>query len=300
MESDGEDTFNLAPRSQEGNLSHDEISSHVSSRRHKPSCALGGPPPSLDSGLSIQGEDDNPSAAGYREPLRHRIYTIQSELSEVLMSSPPRKVLVPSDFMSCSRLVKDKPKGYKSFPKSGHTKSGLDFMNKSISDFHSSKDTGNKYNGFGPATFPSSKIRSMDFAIHDSSLGKGYLSCDKIYSALLGTKPVEGLVLNQSTWAKSESNLRLMSGVLGTAEHAMAAAGSLLKDKGDAFDELKSLLSQVNQKPGVSQPLLMSTLSNFILSKRQDMLGKSPIAEPPKETFDFAFDEGQIIWSSIG
>jgi hypothetical protein len=288
MESDGEDTFNLAPRSQEGNLSHDEISSHVSSRRHKPSCALGGPPPSLDSGLSIQGEDDNPSAAGYREPLRHRIYTIQSELSEVLMSSPPRKVLVPSDFMSCSRLVKDKPKGYKSFPKSGHTKSGLDFMNKSISDFHSSKDTGNKYNGFGPATFPSSKIRSMDFAIHDSSLGKGYLSCDKIYSALLGTKPVEGLVLNQSTWAKSESNLRLMSGVLGTAEHAMAASGSLLNDKADAFDELKSLLSQVDQKSGVSQLLLMSTLSSFILSKRQDMLGKSLIAEPLKETLLFS------------
>jgi hypothetical protein len=40
-------------------------------------------------------------------------------------------------------------------------------------------------------------IRSMDFAIHDSSLGKGYPSCDKTYSALLGTKPVEGLVLNQ-------------------------------------------------------------------------------------------------------
>jgi hypothetical protein len=36
-----------------------------------------------------------------------------------------------------------------------------------------------------------------------------YPSCDKTYSALLGTKPVEGLVLNQSTWAKSESNLRL-------------------------------------------------------------------------------------------
>ena len=76
----------------------------------------------------------------------------------------------------------------------------------------------------------------MDFAIHDSSLGKGYLSCDKTYSALLGTNPVEGLVLHQSTWAKSESSLRLLSGVLGTAEHFMAAAGSLLKDKGDAFD----------------------------------------------------------------
>ena len=48
----------------------------------------------------------------------------------------------------------------------------------------------------------------------------------------------EGLVLNQSTWAKSESNLRLVSGVLGTAEHFMAAAGSLLKDKGDEFMSL--------------------------------------------------------------
>jgi hypothetical protein len=56
----------------------------------------------------------------------------------------------------------------------------------------------------------------------------------------------------------------------------------------------------VDQKPGVSQLLLMSTLSNFILSKRQDMLGKSPIAEPLKETLVFSFDEGKIIWSSIG
>jgi hypothetical protein len=40
--------------------------------------------------------------------------------------------------------------------------------------------------------------------IHDSSLGKGYPSCDKTYTVLLGTKPVERLVLNQSTWAKSE------------------------------------------------------------------------------------------------
>ena len=63
----------------------------------------------------------------------------------VLMSSPPRKVLATSDCMSCAGLVKDKPKGYKSFPESEHTKSALDFMNESISDFHSSKGTGNKY-----------------------------------------------------------------------------------------------------------------------------------------------------------
>ena len=34
---------------------------------------------------------------GYREALRHRVYTIRRELSDVPMSSPPRKVLAPSD-----------------------------------------------------------------------------------------------------------------------------------------------------------------------------------------------------------
>jgi hypothetical protein len=71
-----------------------------------------------------------------------------------------------------------------------------------------------------------------------------------------------------------------MFSVLGTVEHFMAAADSLLKDKGDEFDELKSLLLQVDQSLGVSQLLLMGTLSNFTLSKRQDMLDKSPIPEP--------------------
>jgi hypothetical protein len=132
MDSDGEDTFLFLA----------------------PSYALGGPPPSLDGRSSIQGEDENPSAVGYREALRHRVYTIRRELPEVPMSSPLRKVLAPSDFMSCSGLVMDTPKGYNSFPESGHTKSALDFMNESISDFHSSKGTGNKYNGFWFGHFP--------------------------------------------------------------------------------------------------------------------------------------------------
>lgn len=205
------------------------------------------------------------------------------------MSSPPRRVLAPSDFMSCSGLVKDKPKGYKSFPESGHTKSALTFVNETISEFHSSKGTGSKYNGFGPTTFSdTNKIRDKDFVIHDSTLGKGYPSCDRVYSALLGTKPVEGLVLNQSTWSKSESNLRLMSGVLGTAEHFLAAAGSLLKDKGEDFDELKSFLLQVDHSLGVSQLLLMGTLANFSLSKRQEMLNKTSLSEPLKETLLFS------------
>jgi hypothetical protein len=69
--------------------------------------------PSLDGGSSIQGEDEHPSTVGYREALKHRVYTIRRELSEVptCMSSPPRKVIAPSDFKSCSGLVKNKPKG---------------------------------------------------------------------------------------------------------------------------------------------------------------------------------------------
>ena len=60
---------------------------------------------------------------------------------------------------------------------------------------------------------------------------------------------------------------------------------SLLKDKGDEFDELKSLLLQVDQNLGVSQLLLMGTLSNFTLSKRLDT---SPIPDPLKEILLFS------------
>ena len=154
--------------------------------------------------------------------LRHGVYTIWRELSEVPMSSPPHKVLAPSDFMSCSGLVKDKSKGYKSCPESGHTNN-------------------------------------------------------------------------------SESNLRLMSGVLGTAEHFMAAAGSLRKDKGDEFDELTSVLLLVDQSLVVSQLLLMGTLSNFTLSKRQEiMLDKSPIPEPLKETVVFLSSEDELFGLPLG
>jgi hypothetical protein len=184
--------------------------------------------------------------------------------------------------------VKDKPKGYKSFQKSGHTKSAFDFMNESISDYHSSKGTGNKYNGFGPANFPLQRLYLWISLFKIFLLGKGIRPMIRHTLPYWGHKPVEGLVLDQSTWANSESSLRLMSGVLGTAEHCMAVAGSLLKDKGDEFDELKSLHLQVDQTPGVSQLLLMSTLSNFTLSKRQEMLDKSPIAEPLMETFLFS------------
>ena len=92
-----------------------------------------------------------------------------------------------------------------------------------------------------------------------------------------------------------------MSSVLGTVEHFMAAADSLLNDKGDEFDELKSLLLQVDQSLGVSQLLLMGTLSNFTLSKRQEiMLDKSPIPEPLKETVVFLSNEDKLFGLPLG
>jgi hypothetical protein len=58
-----------------------------------------------------------------------------------------------------------------------------------------------------------------------------------------------------------------MSNVLGTAEYIMAAAGSLLKDKEDELDELKSLLLQVDQSLDVSQLLLTIVLIPCTLAR---------------------------------
>jgi hypothetical protein len=66
----------------------------------------------------------------------------------------------------------------------------------------------------------------------------------------------------------------------------MAAAGSLLKDKGDEFDELKSLLLQVDQSLGVSQLLLMGTLSNFTISLRYPEGSPKPFFIGPVSEWD--------------
>jgi hypothetical protein len=75
------------------------------------------------------------------------------------------------------------------------------------------------------------RIRLQDFEIHDSSIGKTAPVCDKSFSQLLGAKPVDGLRLSQSLWAKSENLLRSASHVLGTAEFFLLAVGALLQGK---------------------------------------------------------------------
>jgi hypothetical protein len=45
---------------------------------------------------------------------------------------------------------------------------------------------------YGASSFPGN-IKSKDFEIHDSSIGKTAPVCDKSFSQLLGAKPVDGL-----------------------------------------------------------------------------------------------------------
>ena len=64
-------------------------------------------------------------------------------------------------------------------------------------------------------------------------------------------KPVDGLRLSQSLWAKSEKLLRSASHVLGTAEFFLSAVCALLQGKeGDDLAEVKTLLLQVDQALG--------------------------------------------------
>jgi hypothetical protein len=114
-----------------------------------------------------------------------------------------------------------------------------------------------------------------------TSIGKTAPVCDNSFSQLLGAKPVDGLRLSQSLWAKSENLLRSASHVQGTAEEfLLSAVGALLQGKeGGGLAEVKSLLLQVDQALGYSQCLLMGTLANFTLSERRDILEKSSVHE---------------------
>ena len=64
--------------------------------------------------------------------------------------------------------------------------------------------------GLVSVLFPGN-FKSKDFEIHDSSIGKTAAVCDKSFSQLLEAKPVDGLRLSQSLWAKSENLFRSAS-----------------------------------------------------------------------------------------
>ena len=286
---DHDDGLSLAPKSPERDFLSDDgqdFPSPLASRRTQSSRTTADPPPSVHSLESVRDDIEQPSASGSSDSLKSRVYSIRRELSDVPMASPPRKTITPSDFGSCSGMVKDDPKGFQSFPESGQFKTALDFVNSAMVE-NQSCSSGSKFLGFGPSAFQG-KIRSKDFDIHGSSVGRVAPVCDKVYSNLLGAKPNDGVSLNKTVWSKSENNLRLLLNVVQTGEHFLAAAGSLLKDKGDEFAELKSLLFEVDKSLGVSHYLTLGTLANFTLAKRQDTLDRSNLSDALKEQLLFS------------
>jgi hypothetical protein len=222
---------------------------------------------SIDVGSPRESEAEDSSVSS-KDQLRARVYSLLREVAHVPLSSPPRLKKSNSFFETSCGLVQEKPNTFGSFPESNHASSALQLVNNSLSVKANDKSSqGSSFSGFGASSFPGN-FKSKDFEIHDSSIGKTAPVCDKSFSQLLGAKPVDGLRLSQSLWAKSENLLRSASHVLGTAEYFLSAVGALLQGKeGDDLAEVKSLLLHVDQALGSSQCLLMGTLANFTLSK---------------------------------
>ncbi|VDI31922.1 Hypothetical predicted protein [Mytilus galloprovincialis] len=247
-----DDSVSLVPRSQEGNFLEDQDG--ISD---------------VDSVVSTEGDAFAPKdpASGNPECLRSLVYSIRRNMSDMPMSSPPRVSSTPSDFMACSGIVKPESKGYYSFPESGHFTTALSFVNSSLAEnlANTSKTGGSKFSGFGPASYPG-RCRSKDFEIHGSSLGMSAPACDRAFSSLLGSKPLDGLRLSQASYVKQLSTF-------------CQQLGLCLKDKGEEFSDLRSMLLQVDKSLGMSQFLLLGTVANFTLAKRQEILEKSTVSE---------------------
>ena len=227
---------------------------------------------SMDVGSPRESEAEDSSVSS-KDQLRVRVYSLLREVAHRLKKTS-------SFFETSCGLVQDKPNTFGSFPESNHASSALQLVNNCLSVKANDKSSqGSSFSGFGASSFPGN-FKSKDFEIHDSSIGKMAPVCDKSFSQLLGAKPVDGLHLSQSLWAKSENLLRSASHVLSTAEFFLSAVGALLQGKeGDDLAEVKSLLLQVDQALGSSQCLLMGTLANFTLSKRRKILEKSSVNE---------------------
>ena len=270
-----DDLLSIAPRSQEQSFLSEEEDISTSDPVAPPI-----PPrihPSSEEGSPGENEVEE-TAVSSKDQLKGRVYTLLRDVAHVPFSSPPRPKKLASTFETSCGLVQEQPSNYKSFPESNHTVAAIQFVNDSLANKTNDKtSSGSAFAGFGANSFPGS-FKSKDFEIHNSTIGKTAPVCDKPFSQLLGAKPIDGLRLSQSLWAKSENLLRSASHVLGTAEHFLSAVGSLLQDKDD-LSEVKSLLLQVDQALGASQLLLMGTLGNFTLSKRKEILEKSSVTE---------------------
>ncbi|VDI68574.1 Hypothetical predicted protein [Mytilus galloprovincialis] len=160
---------------------------------------------------------------------------IRRDMSDMPMSSPPRVSSTPSDFMACSGIVKPESKGYYSFPESGHFTTALSFVNSSLAENLANTSKTGGSNSLVSDLPLTQGCRSKDFEIHGSSLGMSAPACDRAFSSLLGSKPLDGLRLSQASYVKSENNLRCLTFVLETAEHFFVSSWVSFKGQREEF-----------------------------------------------------------------
>jgi hypothetical protein len=183
---------------------------------------------STDVGSPRESEAEDSSVSS-KDQLGARVYSLLREVAHVPLSSPPRFKKISSIFETSCGLVQDKPNTFGSFPESNHASSAIQFVNDCLSvKINDKSSQGSSFLGLDASSFPGN-LKTKDFEIHDSSIGKTAPVCYKSFSQLLGAKPVDGLRLSQSLWAKSENLLRSASYVLGTDAFFLSAVGALLQ-----------------------------------------------------------------------
>ncbi|CAC5405169.1 NUP205 [Mytilus coruscus] len=174
-------------------------------------------------------ETEDPTSS--LKDLRDKVYNLMRDETHIPIASPS-KPKRPSTFEASCGISQDTVISHNSFPESGHVAFALQIINEGIANSASEKVANNNISGFGMSSF-SDHFKYKDFDIFNSSLDRLVPICDKSFSSLLGTKPVDGLRLTQTVWAKTENLLRSASQVLGTAEHFLAATGHLLNSEVD-------------------------------------------------------------------
>jgi hypothetical protein len=212
------DLISMAPGNQEATFlsenEHEECESSMARVADKvPLAGLTKSVTSTDVGSPRESKSEDSSSVSYKDQLRARVYSLLREVAHVPLSSPPRLMKTSSIFETSCGLVQDKPNTFGSFPESNHASSAIQFVNDCLSMTVNDKSSqGCSFSGFGAISFPGN-FKSKDFVIHEFSIGKTASVCDKSFSQLLGAKPVDGLRLSQSLWAKSENLLRSASQV---------------------------------------------------------------------------------------
>lgn len=273
--SNEDDTISLAPRSNEhAFLDTEEI-------------------PQLEEGeIDDNSSESVPNLSGMVN-LRSRVYAIRREVSENSMPSPPRTATSSSDFMSCAGMVKSDIPKYESFPESSHFRKALDYVNDTLEKGASGLD---KKLPFGPASFATA-ITTKRYNIHGDTFGKKPPVVEKQYSSLLGVKVPSNATLPEVNHTKLENNLRIISNALQTAEHFLVAVGTILKDQGEEFDEIKAFLCQIDRCLGDSQQLTLGSIANLTLAKRQQILEKFTTSDVLKDKLIFSRLDSDKLFS---